>query len=62
MLVRPREVAAVLTLVILLMAAKLVPFFAQLPLSNIIGIICAAFSIYLALGIFQDELKRVRAE
>lgn len=62
MLVRPREVAAVLTLVTLLMAAKLVPFFAHLPLSNIIGIICAAFSIYLALGIFQDELKRARAE
>ena len=62
MLVRPREVIVVLIAVTLLTVAKYVPFGAHLPLSNIIGLICAAFSIYLALGIFQDELKRVRAE
>ena len=62
MLVRVSEVAAVLGLVILLLAAKHIPFFDSVPLTNITGIVCFAFAIFLALRIFQFELARLRAE
>lgn len=62
MLVRVSEVAAVLMLVILLLAAKHIPFFDGMPLTNITGIVCFAFAIFLSLRIFQDELARIRAE
>ena len=62
MLVRPAEVASVLALVLSLLIAKHVPLLSQIPLTNITGIICFAFAIFLALRIFQAELARIRAE
>lgn len=62
MLVRIPEVASVLIVVLLLLAAKHVPVLGGLPLTNITGIVCFAFAIFLALRIFQAELARVRAE
>lgn len=62
MLVRPAEVASVLALVLSLLIAKHVPLLSQVPLTNITGIICFAFAIFLALRIFQAELARIRAE
>jgi hypothetical protein len=62
MLVRIPEVASVLILVLLLLAAKHVPALDVLPLTNITGVICFAFAIFLSLRIFQAELARVRAE
>ena len=62
MLVRIPEVASVLILVLLLLAAKHIPAFDALPLTNITGIVCFAFAIFMSLRIFQAELARVRAE
>jgi hypothetical protein len=62
MLVRPREVAYVLALVLSLLIAKHLPFFSFLPLSNIIGVICFAFAIYLSLRIYRAELLHIRSE
>ena len=62
MLVRVPEVASVLTLVMLLIIAKHVPVLSALPLTNITGIVCFAFAIFLSLRIFQFELARIRAE
>ena len=62
MLVRPREVAYVLLLVLGLIAAKQVPVLAVLPLAHITGVVCFAFAIYLALRIYQAELARIRSE
>ena len=62
MLVRVSEVAAVLTLVVLLIVAKHVPLLGGLPLTQITGILCFAFAIFLSLRIFQYELARIRAE
>jgi len=62
MLVRVSEVASVLTLVILLLAGKHVPVLSGLPLTNITGIVCFAFAIFLSLRLFQAELARIRAE
>lgn len=62
MLVRVSEVAPVLALVVLLLIGKHVPVVNALPLTNIAGIVCFAFAIFLALRIFQDELARIRAE
>ena len=61
--VRPREVAYVIGLVLLLLIAKHIPPVAGLiPLANITGIVCFTFAIYLALRLFQLELARIRAE
>ncbi len=60
--VRVPEVAAVLVLVILLLAAKHVPLLASVPLTNVTGIVCFAFAIFLSLRLFQFELARIRAE
>jgi len=60
--VRLHEVASVLALVLLLVIAKHIPFFAALPLANITGIVCFAFAIFLSLRLFQFELARIRAE
>ncbi len=62
MLVRTHEVVSVLALIVLLIIGKHVPFFDALPLTNITGIICFAFAIFLALRIFQAVLARIRAE
>jgi hypothetical protein len=62
MLVRLPEVASVLLLVLGLIIAKHVPVLSFLPLSNITGIVCFAFAIFLALRLFQSELARIRAE
>ena len=62
MLVRPREVAYVLFLVLGLMIAKHVPFLSFLPLANITGVVCFAFAIYLSLRIYRAELARIRSE
>jgi len=62
MLVRVREVASVLTLVVLLLIAKHIPGLGDLPLTNVTGIVCFAFAIFLSLRIFQFELARLRAE
>ena len=62
MLVRVSEVASVLALVVLLLIGKHVPVVNALPLTNITGIVCFAFAIFIALRIFQAELARIRAE
>jgi hypothetical protein len=62
MLFRVHEVASVLALVALLLIAKHIPVLGDLPLTNITGIICFAFAIFLSLRIFQFELARLRAE
>ncbi|HWV02294.1 MAG TPA: hypothetical protein VN109_14095 [Devosia sp.] len=62
MLVRVSEVASVLALVALLLIAKHVPVVNALPLTNITGIVCFAFAIFLSLRIFQFELARIRTE
>lgn len=60
--IRVPEVASVLALVLLLVIGKHVPILDALPLTNITGIVCFAFAIFLALRLFQFELKRIRAE
>ena len=62
MLVNPREVASVLALVLVLIAAKHLPFLAFLPLAHITGVVCFALAIYLALKIYNAELARIRSE
>jgi hypothetical protein len=62
MLVRPFEVASVLALVLLLLIAKHLPVLGDLPLTQVTGIVCFAFAIFLSLRIFQEELARIRAE
>ena len=62
MLVRVPEVASVLLLILSLIIAKHVPSLGFLPLTNITGIVCFAFAIFLALRLFQFELARIRAE
>jgi hypothetical protein len=62
MLVRVHEVASVLAIVLLLLVAKHVPYVSDLPLTNITGIVCFAFAIFLSLRIFKAELARLRAE
>ena len=61
MLVRLSEVVPVLALVLALLAAKQVPDLSFLPLSQITGIVCFSFAIFLALRIYQAELKRIRS-
>lgn len=58
---RLAEIVAVLLIVLGLLAAKHVPAMAGLPLSNVTGIVCFSFAIYLALKLFQLELARIRA-
>lgn len=62
MLVRVREVASVLAVVALLLVAKHIPVVGDLPLTQVTGIVCFAFAIFLSLRIFQFELARLRAE
>lgn len=62
MLFRAREVASVLVLVVLLLIGKHVPVLGDLPLTQVTGIVCFAFAIFLSLRIFQFELARLRAE
>ena len=62
MLVRVREVGSVLALVAVLLVAKHIPGLGDLPLTNITGIVCFAFAIFLSLRLFQFELARLRAE
>lgn len=61
MLVRIPEVATVLALVLALLAAKHVPQLGFLPLSQMTGIVCFAFAIFLALRIYREELEKLRA-
>ena len=62
MLVRVREVGSVLALVVALLVAKHIPVLGDLPLTQVTGIVCFAFAIFLSLRIFQIELARLRAE
>ncbi len=62
MLFRSAEVLSVLMLVVALITAKHLPLFAGLPLSQITGIVCFMFAIYLSLRIYSAELKKIRAE
>jgi hypothetical protein len=62
MLVNPREVALVLSLVLGLLIAKHVPALAFMPIANITGVVCFAFAIYLSLRIYRAELARIRSE
>ncbi len=62
MLVRPREVAAVLFLVLALIAAKQTQLAELMPLTSITGIVCFTFAIYLSLRIYRAELARIRSE
>lgn len=62
MLVRLSEVVPVLGLVLALLAAKRVPALEFLPLSQMTGVVCFSFAIFLSLRIYQAELRRIRAE
>lgn len=61
MLVRIPEVASVLALILAMLGAKHIPFFEFLPLSQLTGIVCFSFAIFLALRIYRAELERIRA-
>lgn len=58
---RISEVAAVLSLVCAMLLAKHVPLVSTLPLSQMAGIVCFAFAIYMALRLYGEELARIRA-
>jgi len=58
---RISEVAATLTLVGAMLLAKHVPLLSHLPWSQMAGIACFAFAIYLALRLYGEELARIRA-
>lgn len=58
---RISEVAAVLTLIGAMLLAKHVPLLSMLPWSQMAGIVCFAFAIYLALRLYGEELARIRA-
>ena len=60
--VRVSEVASVLALLLLLLIAKQIPFFAVLPITSIMGIVSFSFAIFPALRLFQFELAKIRAE
>ena len=62
MLFRFHEVVSVLTLVVILLIAKHVPFVSELPLAQMTGIVCFLFAIFLSLRIYNAELARIRAE
>jgi hypothetical protein len=62
MLVRFSEVLPVLGLVLALLAAKHVPLVNQLPLSQMTGIVCFSFAIFIALRIYNAELAKIRTE
>ncbi|HEV2518680.1 MAG TPA: hypothetical protein VGV07_25760 [Devosia sp.] len=49
-------------LVVGLIIAKHLPLLSSLPLSQITGIVCFTFAIYLSLRIYNAELKKIRAE
>ena len=62
MLVRVSEVVAAIALVLALLAAKHIPALSFLPLSQMTGVVCFSFAIFLSLRIYQDELRRLKAE
>ena len=62
MLFRFHEVVSVLTVVVLLLIAKHIDFLQALPLSQVTGIVCFSFAIFLSLRIYNAELARIRAE
>ena len=62
MLVRVPEVASVLAFVAVLLVAKHLPVVSALPLTQMTGVVCFAFAIFMSLRIFQFELARIRAE
>jgi hypothetical protein len=60
--VRVSEVASVLALLLILLIARQVPFFAGVPIKSIMGIVSFSFAIFLSLRLFQFELAKIRAE
>jgi uncharacterized membrane protein len=62
MLFRFHEVVSVLTLIVVLLIAKHIPFASGLPLAQMTGIVCFLFAIFLSLRIYNAELARLRAE
>jgi hypothetical protein len=62
MLFRFHEVVSVLTLIVVLLIAKHIPLASALPLSQMTGIVCFLFAIFLSLRIYNAELARIRAE
>ena len=62
MLFRFHEVVSVLTLVVVLLVAKHVPVVSALPLTQMTGIVCFLFAIFLSLRIYNAEIARIRAE
>ncbi len=62
MLFRFHEVVSVLTLIVVLLIAKHIPFASALPLPQMTGIVCFSFAIFLCLRIYNAELARIRAE
>ena len=62
MLFRFHEVVSVLTLVVVLLVAKHVPVVSALPLTQMTGIVCFLFAIFLSLRIYNAELARIRTE
>ena len=59
---RISEVAAVLALIGAMLLAKHVPLLSMLPWSQMTGIACFAFAIYMALRLHGEELARIRAD
>jgi uncharacterized membrane protein len=62
MLFRFHEVVSVLTLVVVLLVAKHVPVVSALPLTQMTGIVCFLFAIFLSLRIYNAEIASIRAE
>ena len=62
MLVRFSDVIPVLALVLSLLAAKQFEILSFLPLSQMTGVVCFSFAIFLALRIYNAELAKIRAE
>lgn len=50
-----------LALVGAMLLAKHVPLLSTLPLSQMAGIVCFAFAIYMALRVYGEEMARIRA-
>ena len=62
MLFRFSEVLSVLAIIATLLVSKHIPAFQALPLSQLTGIVCFAFAIFLCLRIYRAELARLGAE
>lgn len=58
---RSSEVAYVLALLTAMLVAKHIPLLQMLPLTQMAGILCFSFAVYLALRLYMLELAQVRS-